>query len=217
MCASVPISFCFISVDTGNCLNYVKEGPILCVLQKHGVNLSFFLVPFRILFYLCCLDSLVKLGTDLCIYQNRATDSGNKTSRIVTRDENFNFRAAHWADIHSLLYKGLPPGLILWGHEFISFETSTDKSTVRVKCRVAETGDNVEMEVDLLVAADGCLSAIRQNFLPNLKLRYASLRPKSCLGKFEYISIASIIKWLLCVKLDITRLYDLRILEPTLG
>ncbi|XP_078177141.1 FAD/NAD(P)-binding oxidoreductase family protein [Carex rostrata] len=109
------------------------------------------------------------LSTDL----NRATDSGNKTSKTLTRDENFNFRAAHWADLHSMLYKELPPGLILWGHQFISFQTSMDKSTIGVKCRVAETGEIVEIEVDLLVAADGCLSAIRQKFLPNLKLRYA--------------------------------------------
>jgi 2-polyprenyl-6-methoxyphenol hydroxylase-like FAD-dependent oxidoreductase len=76
------------------------------------------------------------------------------------------------------LYKELSPGLILWGHQFISFETSKGKSTVKIKCGVAATGDVVEMEVNLLVAADGCLSAIRQNFLPNLKLRYALLRSK---------------------------------------
>lgn len=141
--------------------------------------------------------------TDLCIHQNRATDSGNKTSKTLTRDENFNFRAVHWADLHSMLYKGLPSGLILWGHQFISFQTSKDKSTVGVKCRVAETGEIVEIEVDLLVAADGCLSAIRQNFLPNLKLRCALLRPKTLSRKiFTRISNASIIKWFLCVILD---------------
>ncbi|KAJ4733853.1 6-hydroxynicotinate 3-monooxygenase [Rhynchospora pubera] len=104
---------------------------------------------------------------------NIMTDSGCKRSKTVTRDGNFNFLAAHWADLHSLLYEALPPGLILWGHQFISFQTHKDKSTVRVTCRVAKTGEIVEIEGDLLVAADGCLSAIRQNFLPNLKLRYS--------------------------------------------
>lgn len=91
-----------------------------------------------------------------------------------------------------MLYKGLPPGLILWGHQFISFQTSKDKSTVGVKCRVAETGEIVEIEVDLLVAADGCLSAIRQNFLPNLKLRCALLRPKTLSTKCINYKVVSL-------------------------
>jgi len=43
-----------------------------------------------------------------------------------------------------------------------------------IKARVVQTGEIVEIVGDLLVAADGCLSSIRQSFLPDFKLRYAT-------------------------------------------
>ncbi|XP_008792123.2 aurachin C monooxygenase/isomerase isoform X1 [Phoenix dactylifera] len=104
---------------------------------------------------------------------NRATDSEKKISWMLTRDENFNFRAAHWADLHSILHKALPAGIILWGHQLFSFQISPDKSSVKAKARVIQTNDVVEIVGDLLVAADGCLSSIRQHFLPDFKLRYS--------------------------------------------
>ncbi|RWW87350.1 hypothetical protein BHE74_00003828 [Ensete ventricosum] len=77
----------------------------------------------------------------LSIDINRATDSKRKVSRTLTRDEGFNFRAAHWADLHSILLQAVLP-----------------------------TDEVVEIAGDLLVAADGCLSSIRRHFLPNFKL-----------------------------------------------
>ncbi|KAJ0091037.1 hypothetical protein Patl1_12793 [Pistacia atlantica] len=50
------------------------------------------------------------------------------------------------------------------------------KSTVPLtidQAKVLQTNEIIEMESDLLVAADGCLSSIRQSFLPDLKLRYS--------------------------------------------
>ncbi|KAH7841166.1 hypothetical protein Vadar_026539 [Vaccinium darrowii] len=91
----------------------------------------------------------------------------------LTRDENFNFRAAHWADLHSLLYNGLPPNIFLWGHLYLSFCVSNDKSNVRLKAKILQTGEIIEIVGELLIAADGCLSSIRRNFLPELKLRYS--------------------------------------------
>lgn len=89
----------------------------------------------------------------------------------VARDDKFNFIAAHWTDLYSILYNALPSEIILWGHQFLSFRISHDKSTVTIKARVAKTGEIVEITSDLLVAADGCLSSIRRNFLPDFKLR----------------------------------------------
>ncbi|MBA0753872.1 hypothetical protein Gogos_020586, partial [Gossypium gossypioides] len=110
----------------------------------------------------------------LTIDQNQATDSSTKVSRTLTRDEEFNFRAAHWADLHGLLYNALPPDIFLWDHQFISFSISEDKSYIKVKAKVLRNDKIVEIDGNLLVAADGCLSLIRQNFLPDLKLRYIS-------------------------------------------
>ncbi|CAA7039741.1 unnamed protein product [Microthlaspi erraticum] len=104
---------------------------------------------------------------------DQTTDSEKKVTRVLTRDENFDFRAAYWSDIHALLYNALPQTMFLWGHKFLSFTDSQDESSVKVKTLVIETQETVEIQGDLLVAADGCLSSIRKTFLPNLKLRYS--------------------------------------------
>jgi len=90
----------------------------------------------------------------------------------LTRDESFNFRAAHWADLHGLLYNALPPNVFLWGHLFLSVHVADDKGSVIVKAKVLETGKIIEIVGDFLVAADGCLSSLRQKYLPDFKLRF---------------------------------------------
>lgn len=109
----------------------------------------------------------------LTIDQNHATDSEKKFSWTLTRDESFNFRAAHWADLHGLLYNALPPNVFLWGHLFLSVHVADDKGSVIVKAKVLETGKIIEIVGDFLVAADGCLSSLRQKYLPDFKLRYS--------------------------------------------
>ncbi|KAK9149744.1 hypothetical protein Scep_008501 [Stephania cephalantha] len=111
----------------------------------------------------------------LSIDQNQLVTDGAKRSRTVSRDEEFNFRAAYWADLHALLYSALPSNVVvLWGHFFLSFSVSDDMgASVSVKARVLKTGEIVDMVGDLLVGADGCLSSIRQHLVPNLKLRYS--------------------------------------------
>ncbi|KAL9330894.1 hypothetical protein ACSQ67_000504 [Phaseolus vulgaris] len=104
---------------------------------------------------------------------NHVTDSEKKVHCALTRDESFNFRAAHWADLHGLLYTALPSDIFLWGHLFLSFHVVDGKGSVIVKAKVIETGKVVEIAGDLLVAADGCLSSIRQKYLPDFKLRYS--------------------------------------------
>ncbi|XP_039142464.1 LOW QUALITY PROTEIN: aurachin C monooxygenase/isomerase-like [Dioscorea cayenensis subsp. rotundata] len=114
-------------------------------------------------------SSTLPLSIDL----NQVTDSEKKISWDLAKDENFGFRAAHWADLHKIIYKALPANIILCGHQFISFEVSDDKAAVKVKSQLFETGDMVEIVGDLLVAADGCLSSIRRHFFPDFKLRYS--------------------------------------------
>ncbi|WVY91549.1 hypothetical protein V8G54_037063 [Vigna mungo] len=116
---------------------------------------------------------LLNTTLPLTIDQNYVTDSERKVHSTLTRDESLNFRAAHWADLHGLLYNALPSDIFLWGHLFLSFHVVHDKGCVIVKAKVLETGEVVEIEGDLLVAADGCLSSIRQKYLPDFKLRYS--------------------------------------------
>jgi 2-polyprenyl-6-methoxyphenol hydroxylase-like FAD-dependent oxidoreductase len=104
--------------------------------------------------------------------QNKATDSETKAAQTLARDDGYNFRAAHWGDLHRRLYKALPGAVtVLWGHQFLSFEAPDDKQGVVATARVLRTGETVEVAGDLLVAADGCTSSIRRSFLPDLKLR----------------------------------------------
>ncbi|CAJ2674962.1 unnamed protein product [Trifolium pratense] len=109
----------------------------------------------------------------LTIDQNEATDSEKKVNRTLIRDESFNFRAAHWADLHGILYNALPEEVFLWGHLFISYHVANEKGSVIIKAKVLQTGEIIEIVGDLLVAADGCLSSIRQKYLPDFKLRYS--------------------------------------------
>ncbi|KAH0861083.1 hypothetical protein HID58_089344 [Brassica napus] len=111
--------------------------------------------------------------TTLPLSIDQGTDSEKKVTRVLTRDESFDFRAAYWSDIHGLLFNALDPTMFLWGHKFLSFTMSQDESTVKVETLVMETQETIEIHGDLLVAADGCLSSIRKTFLPNLKLRYS--------------------------------------------
>ncbi|XP_050213748.1 uncharacterized protein LOC126665088 [Mercurialis annua] len=115
---------------------------------------------------------LQQLTFPLPIDQNIVTD-GDKGTRILTRDENFNFRAAHWAHLHALLYNDLPAEIFLWGHLCLSFCISEDKNSVEVKAKCLLNDEIKEINGELLVAADGCLSSIRRTFLPDFKLRYS--------------------------------------------
>lgn len=117
-------------------------------------------------------DPLYKTTIPLTIDQNCATDVEKKTIKTLTRDDDFNFRAAHWADLHGLLLGALTPDNFLWDHQFLSFSISGDKASVTVTAKVVGSGEIIEIVGDLLVAADGCLSSIRKTFLPDHKLRY---------------------------------------------
>ncbi|KAL5224694.1 hypothetical protein ABZP36_011333 [Zizania latifolia] len=116
----------------------------------------------------------------LAVDLNRTTDSEAKAARTLTRDEGFNFHAAHWGDLHRRLHEALPAAVtVLWGHQFLSFEApdgdgdGDDERGVVATARVLRTGETVEVAGDLLVAADGCTSSIRRHFLPGLNLRYS--------------------------------------------
>lgn len=111
----------------------------------------------------------------LAVDLNRATDSETKAARTLVRDEDFNFRAAHWGDLHRRLHEALPASAtVLWGHKFLSFEAPDDtRGGVIATARVLRTGKTVDVAGDILVAADGSTSSIRRRFLPDLKLRYS--------------------------------------------
>lgn len=46
-----------------------------------------------------------------------------------------------------------------------------------MKATTHQTNEIIEIVGDLLVAADGCLSSIRQSFVPDHKLRFVNVNP----------------------------------------
>ena len=80
-----------------------------------------------------------------------------------------------------MLYHALPEGTVRWGHEVLSFQqkiTAAGRHRVYVTVRSSKTGEDnssseyvQEIEGDLLIAADGAMSQVRQTFLPLEKRR----------------------------------------------
>ncbi|KDO41569.1 hypothetical protein CISIN_1g035933mg, partial [Citrus sinensis] len=117
-------------------------------------------------------DLLHNITLPLTIDQNRAVDREKNICRVLARDENFNYLQAHWTDLHGLIYNTLPVEIVFWGHLYLTFCISHDKSTVNVKAKNLRTDVIIDVVGDLLVAADGSRSSVRQTFLPDSKLRY---------------------------------------------
>ncbi|KAL3689483.1 hypothetical protein R1sor_015792 [Riccia sorocarpa] len=109
--------------------------------------------------------------------ENRAVDPERKVSVKLARDENFRHWAVHWGQLHRILRESLPPGIVHFNHEAISFEDSEDGKTMLVK--VVEGGSNNNLHAvkevwgDLIVAADGSVSRTRQFYVPGDKRRYS--------------------------------------------
>ncbi|KAJ6804378.1 uncharacterized protein M6B38_182940 [Iris pallida] len=114
-------------------------------------------------------------------------DKEKKAIQMLRRDSSDDFishRSVHWTDLHSVIRRALPSDVVLWGHRFLSLRTSDGGGSVRVETKNLRTDETVEFEGDLLVAADGSMSAIRQHFLPNHKMRYSGY--SAWRGVFDY-------------------------------
>ncbi|GAY32292.1 hypothetical protein CUMW_273480 [Citrus unshiu] len=74
--------------------------------------------------------------------------------------------------LHGLIYNTLPVEIVFWGHLYLTFCISHNKSTVNVKAKNLRTDVIIDVVGDLLVAADGSRSSVRRTFLPDSKLRY---------------------------------------------
>lgn len=108
--------------------------------------------------------------------QNRAVDPETKECVTLSRDDMYRHWAAHWSELHRILREALPAGIVQFNHEALSVENSEDGTSVKV--RVAKGGDTqdiMELQGDLIVAADGSMSRMRQYFVPTDKRRYATV------------------------------------------
>lgn len=105
--------------------------------------------------------------------QNRAIDTERKVFITLASDAEYRHRAAQWSELHRILRDSLPPGIVHFDHEAISFEENADGRGIKVT--VAEGGNTQsvkEVEGDFIVAADGSMSRTRQYYVPGDKRRY---------------------------------------------
>ena len=78
----------------------------------------------------------------------------------------------HWSDLHQALLNALPEGLVHFRHTVTSTEQpeGSQRVTVRVERRISKESEETEalqLECDVLVAADGSMSATRRRLRPD--------------------------------------------------
>eukprot|EP00897_Mesotaenium_endlicherianum_P000456 jgi/Mesen1/10410/ME000081S09792 len=96
----------------------------------------------------------------------RAVNKETMQTLTLYTDDNYNHRAAHWGDLHGLLMEKLPPGILYYDHEVVSFDKPNNRDNrVQVTARVGgKDGELRSFEGDVMVAADGSASLTRKKF-----------------------------------------------------
>ncbi|MCO5585581.1 hypothetical protein L7F22_039516 [Adiantum nelumboides] len=124
-------------------------------------------------------DTLFKWGLPLNSYtvplsyeENRVFNPVLKQWRTVAKDQSFNYHAAHWSDLHRMLYDSLPGDIVKWDHEVTASEVTADGLHVNVYFKKGGSSTVEMMQANLLIAADGSMSETRRRFLPDEKRRY---------------------------------------------
>ncbi len=112
----------------------------------------------------------------------------------------------HWSDLHQALLEALPEGMVRFCHTVTSSEQreGSQRVTVRVERRESKDSEETEgsqLECDLLVAADGSMSATRRRMRPDESRRCvvgqaacvrvpAYAEPRLCCWACSFLSLA---------------------------
>ncbi|KAH9760876.1 FAD binding 3 domain-containing protein [Citrus sinensis] len=133
-----------------------------------------------------CAKALILAGWDVVVIEKtRGPPAGNPTGAGIALHPLSQKIVKSWLHQPDLLHNITLPltidqsyiqysasGNFFWGHLYLTFCISHDKSTVNVKAKNLKTDEVIYIAGDLLVAADGSRSSVRQTFLPDSKLRY---------------------------------------------
>ena len=77
------------------------------------------------------------------------------------------FCSLHWSDLHGMLCEQLPAGTVSFSHSVVGFQQHGDQVKIIVEQHAGTQQDRqFEVTADLLVAADGSNSSVRQLLYP---------------------------------------------------
>ncbi|KAH6559102.1 hypothetical protein KP509_1Z028000 [Ceratopteris richardii] len=106
------------------------------------------------------------------LIQNRIFHHIHQKWVTVSKDQSYAHRAAHWSDIHRILYDSLPNDVVKWGHEVDAMDTTADGMHVNVHFKKGDSSVSEMISANLVIAADGSMSETRRQFLPHENRRY---------------------------------------------
>ncbi len=114
-------------------------------------------------------DAVVARGKQLealVIFDENGNVISNMDTRPLSSKYGINNFVIHRADLHEVLQQRLQPGTLVLGKRAASIKQQEKQVEIKFE-------DGTQAAADLLIAADGINSAIRQQLLPHSQPRYA--------------------------------------------
>ena len=102
---------------------------------------------------------------DSAVITNQNLVPFRKTNAQLVVNDGIKITSIHRAKLQSILYESLPENTVFLGHDFRSY--SSDNLKVNIKF------EQQNIEADILIAADGIHSKVRQQIFPNSTTRYS--------------------------------------------
>ena len=102
---------------------------------------------------------------DSAVITNQNLVPLRKTNAQLVVNDGIKITSIHRAKLQSILYESLPEKTVFLGHNFRSYSTDNQKVNIQF--------EQQNIEADILLAADGIHSKVRQQIFPNAATRYS--------------------------------------------
>lgn len=124
------------------------------------------------------IEYLTKLGVDTSslVWQMSIEENRDQNSRVLYRDENYNYYSAYWRCLYASLLKALPEDLVRFHHNCVEVIQYQDKLSENGKVRVMvkpRDGEEFGVVGDVVLGADGIQSMVREYLRGKEKMVYS--------------------------------------------